>query len=415
MDGIVVRRVRLAAEKSTHMTVDPERRGHESAYRGELAERTFTDMLRWWLSGTGAASPSQLIPDTQKVDIKVTIPSLWAGVENIETNWQIKATAQRPADVFHPVLRCRCFKYRMSKRDIQALREYSRSCPNLYIALAIQRDQDMVSSDLYSLPPAERFDWVAIDAKQQFEMANADESAIYFPTQNRLNLATFSLLWGSNWVAKFFAPLQASALIEVSDLRDMVPRVFSKSGKLDDELLGDWNFLLRDLPKYRPKLDDQLFRQVNFRLGLGNALGIIRTQIYRAAGRLDEIRTYCPEALYGTTNLWLFSRTYHQFMETSTEVADSAPDFINQRLLPLRDEDPEGVPRILRCALWHVTIIYTILGAEVRIIMKPSQHAGDDHSHYGGGIGYFPWISLTPDQAHWMIEHDASTVFWRAH
>ena len=65
------------------MTTDSERRGYESSYRGELAERTFTDMLRWWLSGTGAASPSQLIPDTQKVDIKVTIPSLWAGVEKL--------------------------------------------------------------------------------------------------------------------------------------------------------------------------------------------------------------------------------------------------------------------------------------------------------------------------------------------
>ena len=182
----------------------------------------------------------------------------------------------------------------MSKRDIQTLREYSRSCANLYIALAIQRDQDMTSSDLYSLPPAERFDWVAIDAKQQLELANAGDSAIYFPVQNLLNLATFSLLWGSNWVAKFFAPLQASTLLEVRDLRDMVPRVFTKSGKLDDELLRDWNFLLRDLPKYRLKLDDQFFKQINFRLGLGNALGIIRSQIYKAAGRLDQIRTYCP-------------------------------------------------------------------------------------------------------------------------
>ena len=102
-------------------------------------------------------------------------------------------------------------------------------------------------------------------------------------------------------------------------------------------------------------------------------------------------------------------------MDTSSDVADSMPDFVNQRLLPLRDEDPEDVPRILRCALWHVAIIYTILGAEVRIIMKPPHHAGEDHSHYGGGIGYFPWISLTADQAHWMIEHDASNSVGRAY
>jgi hypothetical protein len=384
--------------------------GQESADRGELAERTFIDMLRWWLSRTGAPTPSQLFPDSQKVDIKVTIPSLWSGVENIETNWQIKSTARRPQDVVHPLLQCRCYKYRMPPRQIETLREYARSSTNLYVALAIQRDQDIRSADLYGFPPSERFEWLAVDIKQQLESPNFDRSAIYFPVHNQLNLATFSLLWGAKWVQNFFAPLRSTAVLQLPDLSATIPRIFTNSGRLDDRLIQDWNFLLRDMPKYRPELDDDLFKQINFRLGLGNALGIIRSEISAAAGRLDQIRNYCPEALYGTTNLWLFARTYRQFMETTADVGQATQNFVNQRLLPLSHDDPEEVPRILRCALWHVAIVYTLLGTEVRIVMKPQQHAGDDHSHYGGGIGYFPWISLTPDQAYWMIENDTSTA-----
>lgn len=392
------------------MSVERESQGQESADRGELAERTFADMLRWWLSGTGAHAPSQLLPDSQKVDIKITIPSLWAGVENIDTNWQIKATSRRPPDTVHLGLGCRCLKFRMSKRDIQALRDYARSYPNLYVALAIQRDPDMRTADLYSLPPSERFDWFVVDAKQQLEAPNEGGSAIYFPTQNQLNMAMFSLLWGANWVANFFAPLCTSSVVGVAGLSSMIPRVFNTVGRLDDQLLRNWNLLLRDLPKYRPELDDELFKKINFRLGLGNAVGIIRKEMYTAAGRLEQIRNYCPEALYGTTNLWLFSRIYRQFMDTTSDVADGVPDFVNQRLLPLGEEDPDRVPRMLRCALWHVAIVYTLLGVEVRIIMKPPNHFGEDHSYYGGGIGYLPWASLTPDQAYWMVENDTSTT-----
>jgi hypothetical protein len=97
-------------------------------------------------------------------------------------------------------------------------------------------------------------------------------------------------------------------------------------------------------------------------------------------------------------------------METSHNLAHGASNFDNQRLLPLAMSDAEKVPRILRCALWHVGLIYSRLGADVRIVLRPDSDAGQDHSHYGGGIGYFPWISLTGDEAHWMVEHDMAAT-----
>jgi hypothetical protein len=391
------------------MNADRELLGRDSADRGEAAERTFIDILQWWLSRTGASSPARLVPDSQKVDVKVTIPALWAGVEDIETNWQIKAARRRPPEVVNPLMMTRCYKYTISKQQMIGLRDYARSLNSLYVALGIQKDEDIRSADLYALPPFERFDWYIVDVKQQLDAGLPEESSIYIPVQNHLNLATFSLMWGANWVERFFRPLMNPQVMQIPSLMSMIPRIYTESGRLDDKLLTDWNFLLRDMPKYRKEMDDDLFKKINFRLGLGNALGIIRSEVYSVAGKLDQIRNYCPEALYGTANLWLFARTYRQFMETAADVSAAMPNFINQRLLPLSHDDPNDVPRILKCALWHVGIVYTMLGTEVRVVTKPAAHAGEDHSHYGGGIGYFPWISLTPDQAYWMIENDSST------
>ncbi|MFI5848208.1 hypothetical protein ACIA8B_02815 [Micromonospora chalcea] len=278
------------------------------------------------------------------------------------------------------------------------------------MALAVQRRQVSPPTEMLNDPPVERFDWYVVDARQQLDGEDRDREYLYFPRQNRLNLATFSLLWGGLWVRTFFDPLGSQQLLAVPGLWTAVPRVFRTDGLLDDDLLRDWNFLLRDLPKYRGQLDDQVFKEVNFRLGLGNALGIIRSQLYAAAGSLDAIRSYCPEALYGTANLWLFARTYRQFMDTSYDVAHGAKEFNSQRLLPLTAPNPDDVPRILRCALWHVGLIYSLLDTEVKIILRPDHDAGEDHSYYGGGIGYFPWISLTDDQAHWMVERDAAAT-----
>jgi len=392
------------------MTVDRSQLGRDSSERGHVAERTFNDMISWWLSGTNAAPSSQLIPDAHKIDWKVTIPSLWREVEDIETNWQIKATATRlPGSDKNP-LGCPCFRFRMNKNDLRTLCDFSRSNQTQFLAIASQRDPSVRPADLLELPPFERFDWHVLDLKQYFQHNSPDEvSAIYVPVHNMLNLATFSLLWGAHWVRRFFLPLSTPRVLQVPDLAAHIKTAFSEKSVAEDlAKVQSWDFLTKELPKYRRDLDDHLFRQVNFRLGLGSALGIIRSLLWSAAGNLNLVRNYCPEALYGTTNLWLFSRIYRQFMETAAVIGQANPDFRNQRLLPLNADVPEDVPRILRCALWHVTICYGLLNTDVRIVMRPPVGAGDDHSHYGGGIGYFPWISLTPDQANWMVDTESA-------
>jgi hypothetical protein len=78
-------------------------------------------------------------------------------------------------------------------------------------------------------------------------------------------------------------------------------------------------------------------------------------------------------------------------------------------LLPLPGPDTEISPLVKSC-LWHVALQYAALGVEVKLIYKPDSDAGDDHSYYGGGIGYFPWISLSDDGASWMIKNSLSAA-----
>ncbi len=79
----------------------------------------------------------------------------------------------------------------------------------MYLALAVQRDPATTPADLLVQVPLRRFDWYILDLKQYFDTLTEEDSfsAIYVPTSNRLNLAMFSLLWGSLWVSRFFKPL----------------------------------------------------------------------------------------------------------------------------------------------------------------------------------------------------------------
>ena len=382
--------------------------GHSAQALGRVAENTLRDLLTMWLRESGASPPAILYPDSQRVDLVVHLPSAWGGVPDIFTYWQIKATTKRLSHVRAPGFSTNCLKYSVKRPQWDALREAARARDHFYIALAIT-DSSESPEELLQRPPASRFDWYFVDFAQQIRSPDHPGNAVFFPVQNKLTLSNFSLLWSSLWVESFYKPLTHPNVIAEPDLARLVSRIYTSRSQLDSTLLGDWNFLTDKLPRFEGKFEVDTFREVSFRLGLGQALGIINHRLEDAAGDLTEIRTYCPESLFGTVNLWLFSRSYQSFMSISAVVAPTSSGATNQRLLPLPTH-PDEVSPMVRCALWHVILLYAFFGVEVRVIHRPKTDAGIDHSFYGGGIGYFPWISLADDGASWMIANNKEAV-----
>jgi hypothetical protein len=387
------------------MTDEIGRAGREAEQRGRIAERSFLDRVDWWLATCDGPQAAQIVPDVQKVDYRIVIPSLWSQADNFISSWQIKAT-NRPVIVENSPLGCRCLRYKVRTHDLVQLYEFSRADSPLFLALAVQSDSRQSPTDLLTLPPAERFNWFVLQLNQYFDHFDwrAHPEYIYIPLQNQLNLATFALIWSAHWVHNFFGMLARPELYGAPGLRKIVPHLFDKSGSL--ALIADhgWNFLLTELPKFQGEIDTPMFKAVNFRLGLAGALGVIRRQMYDAAGNIDVVRNYCPESLYGTANLWLFATCYDYFMRTTSDIGSGSTDFVSQRLLPLPAEHLRDMPRILLSILWNVVVRYRTMGTKVALIPRPAVDAGEDYSYYGGGIGYFPWITLDQNQANWVIE-----------
>ena len=381
---------------------------------GELVPRVDVDGLTATAASTLAELLASWVGEPMAVErlshtvIRLTNPSLWSDVPDIDMRFVVFAEASTHWDVVDvPGVGDECIKTAITESTMDSLREYVESVPNVYFLLARPRDPRRTATALYDLPVHDRFDWWAIDGGQLLRSASwEDESWLPLPYGNRFNLAQFSLLWSAKWVERFFAPLTDPCITRIPALQARVDQVFVPGGTRGVHEAG-WEVLTEELPKYAGELPPDVFSQVNFRLGLGLALELICGQLEASAGRLDQIRTYCPEALFGTANLWLFSRIYHEFMQKSARVAAANREFVNQRLLPVAGDEIDTIPRVLLSGLWHVVLSYRMLAADVRLVNSPVVGAGDDHSYYGGGIGYFPWISMTPDQANWMVGQEA--------
>jgi hypothetical protein len=77
---------------------------------------------------------------------------------------------------------------------------------------------------------------------------------------------------------------------------------------------------------------------------------------------------------------------------------------VNQRLLPIKGDDPALSSRLHRAALWHVLVLYRICGVDIRIIPEPADRPGADRAHYGKSIGNYQWASLDANSADWVID-----------
>lgn len=374
---------------------------------GAIAEATLHDLLQIWLANTNSPEPANLRPDSQKIDLLVTLPSLWSGQSGTTIPIQVKSTSKSPSPSIVHGMVSPCLKYRISKKDRDSLKEAALGHDRFYVALAINR-RDLRPGSLLQLSPESRFEWYIVDFTQQVRLV-PEASFIYFPIQNTLNLSQFSLLWSSIWTQKFFSVLTRPELIEVPELQKLIPRIYSTGRHLDGDFYEDWTFLTSFLPQFESRLDKDVYSDLSFKLGLGHALGIISTKIYARSDVIDEINTYCPESLFGTANLWLFARSYRRFMEASGEVVPISHGHTNLRLLPLPGPADQISP-LMKACLWHVALLYARLGVEVKLVLPPDADAGKDHSYYGGGIGYFPWISLSDDGMSWMIEENRAVT-----
>lgn len=359
-----------------------------------------------WLANAGSSHVSSVLPDTQKIDYLVRISSLWSAADHVELKWQIKSTdKERTRWVENSPLGCPSLRVELGRKAIEGLHGACAS-GHLLLALAVQHDSSVPAYDLMYLSPMERFDWYVLDLSEYFRAVRWKNHAdtLYVPVHNRLNLATFSLLWSAHWVRNYFQVLATPELLAVPALVADIGTVFDEQKSLEFVRNHGWSFLQTRLPQYQSEFDEEDFSKINFRTGLAGALGIIRERLYDASGCVDVVRNYCPESLYGTANLWLFSTCYHHFMKATYDIGEGRVDFFSERLLPISNPDARLVPRILLTALWHVALRYRALGTNVRLVTPPEVDAGSDYSYYGGGIGYFPWISLASDSANWEVD-----------
>ena len=370
--------------------------GWQSQDIDNVARETFINIIQAWLDKTGTSEPFRLVHNSQIIDIVIDLPSMQTGISSIQTFWQIKSSSQKLKKYLHPEFESECFHLHFPQKTISSLKETLRQHEYFYLVFA-HNPSNAQSYELYQRTPQERFEWYCVDLCQQLA-GDVQQNYIVIPDCNKFNLSTFSLLWSSLWVEKFYCP-QTS--IEIPNLMEIIRLTHPYKNECFLEL-EDWNILSKKLSFCERELGKTEYSKIAFPIGIGYALKVINKKLYDVSSNLTTIQNYCPESLYGMANLWLFSRSYHGFMTTSGQVVTEKHSS-NIRILPLPD-NPQNISGLIKACLWHIVLLYSSLNVEVRIIYRPSYDAGTDHSYYGGGIGYFPWLSLSDNGVTWMME-----------
>lgn len=383
---------------------------------GQLAETMFSINVSRWAGNPVEAMSLQ--PDQDQIDLRIKLPTFMKGrldlvPNNIVLDWQVKHTANPPRRTQFVINGCTvsAVKVAVDKRTVRCLRERVRADRGpLFLAYGIAKQHSDRLSPLDE-DPYEAFDWYAIDLTQYFNQVPDDCDSICIPTDNRLNLLTFSLLWASHWVREFYRPLTHTKAREYDDVHCLksldafVNKIYARGFST----LGEFALMHDELEKKLPQLLQNLQateaekRQVSTTLALGATLEDICAHL-RAADSIQQISTYCPESLYGTASLWLFSRSYWTFMKESATVV--APNYrcMNRRWLPVR-LNLQDTPRLLWSVLYCVVKLYQRLGVDI-VVVRPfdDDGLGADRSVYGGNIGHLPYISLSNDGLQWTRE-----------
>ena len=371
-----------------------------------IAKMTFKDMVQIWLDKSDAMVQPGYQSNMNEVDFIINLPSMQPNKETIQTLWVIESSLRKEEKHTNIELDTECFHLVFSTERILQLKEILNHNKHIFLAFA-HNSTESKFSELCQIAPQERFEWYCIDLNQSL-FEQTQDNFILVPCCNILNLSTFSLLWSSLWVKSFYSSLYTSSVIEIPNLMDMV-RLTHPYRNESIKPLDDWSVINKKLLSFEREFGKNEFSNFSLPLGIGYALEVIKTKLYASSSKLDTIQNYCPESLYGNMNLWLFSRSYHGFMTVSGQVLNINSTNNNFRILPLPD-DPDNISALVKVCLWHIVLLYSSLNVEVRIIYRPSIDAGVDHSYYGGGIGYFPWLSLSDDGVTWMIEQGVDST-----
>ncbi|HEY0068418.1 MAG TPA: hypothetical protein VGE04_00465 [Chloroflexia bacterium] len=371
------------------------RSGEDAQQLGAMAETTFRELLDSWMHPSYSLA-SQLLPDTQKADVRHLMPSFSSDIGPLSYIWQIKAVSHRPREYESGHLKCTCLRLRLDPKYVRDIMAVAQNEPRFYLALAILKD---IGGSLSDLAPKDRFEWYVVDLGQYCrKLGPADQpSYIDIPTQNRLNLSLFSLIWGANWVDTYFEPLRR----EIGNKPRTIDKLVRSFQVNPVELGTEASHLLEDavgsLGSLRDELDAKSYQRFVEPLAITGSLRAIVATLSKGH-RAEKIENYCPEALAGTANLWLFSRTYHEFMRLTQLCGES-----NLRLLPVKD-DLSTLPRFFRATLFNVRTFYSSLEAKVKIVKMLEEDGGSDYSHYSDALDPFPWVHVDPRTGHATIE-----------
>lgn len=364
----------------------------------QVARDTFGELLKSWLTH------EEMVLTLGAGTVYADVSARWDTIGSIPFKVDVLAPEQAPQRI--EIDGQTCWAAPVGADQVEALRIAANSSELSYLALAVPLQPGYRREELYDFPPGERFSWWLVCAQEYFDSALAKQhrDQVLFPTQNVWNLSMCSLLWAARWVQQFYEPLTKPEVASQPILAEKISAVFTANPDPRRALEMGWDHLVKDLPSARGEVDEEIFRKVSLSLGLGSALQLICAQLADPKlGKQTQIRTYTPEALFGTISMWLFSRSYHQFMVTSGVKGVGRDLEANQRLMPIFGDDPVNSPRIHRAALWNVILLYRMCGVSVRVIPEPEE-PNSDRAYYGDDIGYWQWMAFDSAGGEWLID-----------
>lgn len=377
---------------------------------GEHAEAIFKLLLQRWMGHP--VDLSSITPDNKGVDIVSRMSSLTNGKigmvpDHIQFEWQVKHTTRVPrrTTLLIKGQSIDVINTGITKKTVKSLRTYASETKAPYLlAFGVVRDEssygNLIDRDAY-----DAFDWYGLDLKQYFSVVSEDYDVIRIPVANKLNAVSFALLWASHWTREFYSPVVKLPSFYNRELLDFAGRIYSPKVTMRSASHDDIEAIFRGLekvPSMLERFDGSTLEKTRIAtvLGLGATLQDINSKIERE-GPIEQLSTYCPEALYGTTSLWLFSRSYRSFMSVSAAAVDSSMSQMNQRWLPVRS-DLKETPRLLWVLLSCVVRLYAHLGVNVAVVRPHcTEDLGFDRSVYGGRIGHPPYITLSETGFQW--------------
>lgn len=357
--------------------------------------RTFMDIIDSWCSTKNQINFSRNMGDY----IEVKLPYSFEDKSFIASHWFIfshkkdeKITKKIKTTTHN------CWEVSLDKDTKDKIKTHlKQSNSNTYIILAKTNKSNI---ELLDIAPIERFEWYAIELRQyQEEFKSWDkEKKILIPECNQITLSTFSLIWASQWAKEFFSPLSTPELFKTPDIAKKIYGVFNSEFGINRQVIEQQKkFITEDIPSLSDYMEHDRFKNIITKTSIGVAFNEIN-YLMQSSGETKKIVNYCPEALFGTANLWLFSKPYHTYMEISSNIVEFEN---NLRLLPIDIQD-ETESKLMRATVLNVFSYYSNMKVQVRLINKKdiNDTPEKDRNYYDNQIGFFPWLTISDDGCH---------------